>query len=136
VKVNIPDVLAEMQDAFARYETALIGNDVATLMSLFWDDPRVIRYGAAENLYGTAELRAFRQARSPAGLARDLSRTVITTFGRDLATASTLFHRETAPGKTGRQMQTWVRFPGLGWRIVAAHVSLIPQYPIAEKRGS
>lgn len=122
--INLPDVLAEMTAAFARYEAALVGNDTAALRDLFWDDPRVIRYGIAEILHGAAEIAAFRAARSPAGLARDLSRTVITTFGRDFATASTLFHRATMPGRVGRQMQSWARLAD-GWRIVAAHVSVI-----------
>ena len=122
--VNLPGPLAEMQAAFARYETALTGNDVATLDGLFWDGALVIRYGITENLYGAAEIAAFRAARPSVGLMRSLSRTVITTFGQDFATASTLFHRDTAPGKIGRQMQTWVRMPQ-GWRVVAAHVSLI-----------
>src|SRR4249919_989230 len=91
---------------------------------MFHDDARTIRYGGAEILYGHAEISAFRAARSPVGLARTLSRTVITAFGRDFAVASTLFHRPSAPGKIGRQMQTWVRF-AQGWRIVAAHVSMI-----------
>ncbi len=81
---------------------------------------------ARENLYGYAEIEAFRAARSPVGLARTLSRTVITTYGRDFAVASTLFHRSTTPGKVGRQMQTWVRFPD-GWFVVAAHVSVIDE---------
>jgi len=83
-----------------------------------------IRYGVAENLYGYDAIQAFRAARSPAGLARRLEQTRIATYGRDLAVAATLFRRESAPGKVGRQMQTWVRFPE-GWRIVAAHVSVI-----------
>jgi len=122
--VDLPDVLAEVRAAFAAYEAALVGNDVATLEALFRDDPRTIRYGAGENLYGMDEIRAFRRARSPAGLARSLERTAITTFGRDFAIANTLFRRETAPGKIGRQSQTWVRFQD-GWKIVAAHVSVI-----------
>jgi len=122
--VDLPDVLAEVRAAFAAYEAALVGNDVATLEALFRDDPRTIRYGAGENLYGMDEIRAFRRARSPAGLARRLERTAITTFGRDFAIANTLFRRETAPGKIGRQSQTWVRFHD-GWKIVAAHVSVI-----------
>lgn len=125
MEVNLPDVRAEVEAAFARYEAALVGNDVATLTALFWDDPRTIRYGIAENLYGSAEIAAFRQARSPVGLGRRLARTVITTFGRDFATTSTLFHRDALPGKVGRQTQTWVRMPEIGWRIVAAHVSVI-----------
>src|SRR5262245_22758250 len=122
--IDLPDVVAEVKAAFARYEKALVANDVATLDAIFHNDPRTIRYGGAENLYGYREISAFRAARSPAGLVRTLSRTVITTYGRDFAVASTLFERAAAPGKIGRQMQTWVRFAG-GWHVVAAHVSLI-----------
>ena len=96
--------------------------------AIFRDDPRTIRYGIAENLYGYGEIEAFRAARSPVGLMRKTSRTVITTYGRDFAVASTLFHRDTVPGKVGRQMQSWVRFAD-GWRVVAAHVSLIDERP-------
>ena len=124
--IDLPDVVAEVTEAFARYEAALVANDVETLDILFRDDPRTIRYGAAENLYGYAEIKAFRAARSPAGLARTLEKTVITTFGRDFAVASTLFRRATAPGRIGRQTQTWVRFPE-GWRVVAGHVSVIEE---------
>ena len=122
--IDLPDVVAEVKAAFDAYEKALVANDVATLDALFRDDPRTIRYGGAENLYGYAAIKSFRAARSPAGLARTLSQTVITTYGRDFATASTLFERDTVPGKIGRQMQTWARMPE-GWRVVAAHVSLI-----------
>ncbi len=121
-EIDRPDVVAEVAAAFTRYEHALVGNDIAVLGGLFRDDPRTIRYGVGENLYGHAEISAFRAARSPVGLERTLSRTVITTYGRDFAVASTLFRR--APGKIGRQMQTWVRFAE-GWRVVAAHVSVI-----------
>ena len=124
MEVNIPDVVAEVEAAFARYEAALVGNDVAVLDELFWDGPHTIRYGIGENLYGPAEIAAFRASRSPAGLSRRLSRTVITSYGRDMAVAATLFHRDGAPGRVGRQMQTWVRMPE-GWRVVAAHVSII-----------
>jgi hypothetical protein len=124
--VDIPEIVREVEQAFARYEQALVTNDVATLGALFRDDPRTIRYGGAEILYGHAEIQAFRAARSPVGLARTLQRTVITTFGRDCAVASTLFRRASSPGKVGRQMQTWVRFAE-GWRIVAAHVSMIDE---------
>jgi AtzH-like len=122
--VDLPDVVAEVRQAFERYEKALIANDIDTLGAQFHDDPRTIRYGMAENLYGYSEIAGFRAARSPAGLARRLSRTVITTYGKEFAVASTLFERPAAPGKIGRQMQTWVKFPD-GWRVVAAHVSLI-----------
>ena len=124
MEVNIPEVVAEVETAFARYEAALVGNDVAVLDELFWNGPHTIRYGIGENLYGPAEIAAFRASRSPAGLSRRLSRTVITSYGRDMAVAATLFHRDGAPGRVGRQMQTWVRMPE-GWRVVAAHVSII-----------
>src|ERR1700709_615276 len=124
MEINLPGVKAEVQAAFALYEKALMANDVDALQALFWDSPHTIRYGIAENLYGYDEIGAFRAARSPVGLSRTTSRTVITTYGQDFATASTLFHRETAPGKVGRQMQTWARMP-VGWRVVAAHVSVI-----------
>ena len=123
--IDLPDVVAEVKEVFARYEKALVENDVAALNALFREDPRTIRYGAGENLYGFDAIKSFRAARSPAGLNRALANTVITTYGRDFAVASTLFTRDTAPGKIGRQTQTWVRFPE-GWRVVAGHVSLIP----------
>jgi Protein of unknown function (DUF3225) len=124
--IDLPEVVADVTAAFQRYEQALVSNDVATLDALFRDDPRTIRYGGAENLYGYGEIKAFRSARSPAGLARTTSKTVITSYGRDFAVASTLFQRASAPGKIGRQMQTWVRFAD-GWRVVAAHVSMIEE---------
>jgi len=126
MQIDLPEVVAEVRAAFERYEQAVVANDVTALDTLFHDDARTIRYGGGENLYGYGEIAAFRAARSPAGLARTLSRTVITTYGRDHAVASTLFHRSSLPGKVGRQMQTWVRFPD-GWRVVAAHVSVIDE---------
>jgi hypothetical protein len=124
--VDLPDVLAEVTAQFARYEAALVSNDVAVLDELFRADRRSLRYGVGENLYGYDEIMAFRAARSPIGLGRKTARTLITTYGRDAAVASTLFYREQLVGKVGRQMQTWVRFPE-GWRIVAAHVSIIAE---------
>ncbi|MES2599513.1 MAG: oxalurate catabolism protein HpxZ [Pseudomonadota bacterium] len=124
MEVDFPDVVAEVSEAFAAYEKALTSNDVAALDMLFRKDSRTLRYGIGENLYGYDAIAAFRAARNPAGLMRDLSKTVITAYGRDTAVASTLFHRASTPGRVGRQMQTWVRFAE-GWRIVAAHVSLI-----------
>ncbi len=124
MEIDLPEVVAEVRAAFDCYEKALVSNDVAALDALFHDDDRTIRYGSGENLYGYAEIKSFRAARSPAGLARTLSKTVISTYGRDYAVASTLFRRAASHGKVGRQMQTWVRFPQ-GWRVVAAHVSVI-----------
>lgn len=124
--IDLPDVIAEVGAAFARYEKALTTNDTVVLGELFRNDPRTIRYGMGENLYGYDEIQAFRGARSPVGLMRRTDRTVITAYGHDTAVASTLFYRDNAPGKVGRQMQTWIRFPE-GWRIVAASVSLIDE---------
>jgi 1-carboxybiuret hydrolase subunit AtzH-like protein len=124
--IDLPDVLAEVTAQFERYEKALVSNDVAVLDELFRNDPRTLRYGIGENLYGYGEISAFRAARSPAGLTRKTARTVITAYGSDAAVASTLFYRENMPGRVGRQMQTWVRCPE-GWRIVAAHVSVIDE---------
>ena len=122
--IDDPATRAEVEAAFMAYEAALVGNDVAALDGFFWRSDRAIRYGAAENLYGHAAISAFRAARPAAGLARTLDATMITTFGTNFATVSTLFRRAAAPGKVGRQMQSWARLPE-GWRIVAAHVSLI-----------
>jgi hypothetical protein len=126
MQVDLPDVLAEVTAEFARYEKALVSNDVAVLDELFRPDARTLRYGVGENLYGYDAIMAFRAARSPIGLNRSTARTLITSYGRDTAVASTLFYRDTLPGKVGRQMQTWVRFAE-GWKIVAAHVSIIAE---------
>ncbi len=122
-EINIPDVLAEVTAAFERYEQALVTNDVAVLDELFWDSPHTVRYGVAENLHGYAAIKAFRAARSAAGLARARRNTVITSYGRDFATANTEFQRHGST-RSGRQSQTWMRTPA-GWRVVAAHVSLL-----------
>jgi Protein of unknown function (DUF3225) len=131
--IDLPEVVAEVTAQFARYEQALVTNDVAVLDELFRNDTRTLRYGIAENLHGYREISSFRAARSPAGLMRKTARMVITTYGRDTAVASTLFYRDSAQGQVGRQMQTWVRFPE-GWRIVAAHVSIIDE-PKDEPKG-
>jgi hypothetical protein len=122
--IDRPDVKAEVEAAFAEYERALNTNDVATLDRLFLNSERTVRYGVQENLYGYAEIAAFRAARSPVGLERTLERTVITTYGTDMATAWTLFRRPALGQKIGRQSQVWVRTPE-GWRVAAAHVSLM-----------
>ena len=122
--INLPDIKTEVEALHEQYEIALMKNDAAALQALFWNSPHTIRYGIGENLYSWEEIGAFRAARSPVGLWRTTSRTRITTYGRDFATASTLFDRVSLPGKVGRQMQTWARMPE-GWRIVAAHVSVI-----------
>jgi hypothetical protein len=121
--INLPEVLTEVSAVFLRYEQALVSNDVAVLDELFWNSPHTLRYGATENLYGYDAIRDFRAGRSPQGLARELLKTVITTYGRDFATANTEFQRK-GSGRTGRQSQSWLRTKQ-GWRVVAAHVSLI-----------
>ena len=122
--INLPDVLAEVTAEFMRYEKALISNDVAVLDELFWNSPHTLRYGATENLYSYAEIQAFRAGRPAQGLERALLKTVITSYGRDMATANVEFQRNGSP-RTGRQSQTWLR-TDQGWRVVAAHVSLLP----------
>ncbi|MGE8655920.1 MAG: oxalurate catabolism protein HpxZ [Achromobacter sp.] len=123
MEINLPAVVAEVTLAFARYETALVNNQVAVLDELFWNSPHTLRYGAGENLYGYEAIRAFRAGRSPQGLARRVLRTAITTYGHDFATTHIEFQRE-ASARIGRQSQTWMRTPQ-GWRVVAAHVSLM-----------
>ena len=124
MEINIPEVVAEVTAAFERYEKALNANDIAVLDSIFWNDPRVIRYSLMDNAYGFEAIHASRLARPKADLERVLANTVITTFGRDLATANTEFQRVES-GRRGRQSQTWVRVPE-GWRVVSAHVSFLP----------
>lgn len=123
MQINDPETLAEVTDAFRRYEQALLANDVAVLDTLFWNSDHTLRYGVGENLHGFGEIAAFRAARPAAGLARELTGTVITTYGRDFATANTMFRREGVE-RLGRQSQSWVRMPE-GWCVVAAHVSLM-----------
>ena len=123
MEIDLPDVHAEVSAAFERYEQALVTNDVAVLNELFWNSPHTLRLGMTENLYGYEAIVGFRAARNPAGLARERRNVRITTFGRDFAVANTEFYRTTTT-KWGRQSQTWVRMPE-GWRVVAAHVSLI-----------
>ncbi len=124
IEINIPDVVAEVTEAFGRYERALVENDVAALDELFWNNPRTLRFGIAENLYGYDAIKAFRTGRSPINLTRELRNTVIVSYGRDMATANTEFQREGSK-LTGRQSHVWVRTED-GWRIAAAHVSLMP----------
>jgi len=122
VKVNLPQTVNEVTEAFHRYEKALNDNDVAVLNELFWDSPHTVRYGITEQLYGYPAIAGFRAARDPAGLRRELTHVAITAFGNDFATASCEFRR-LSNGRMGRQMQTWMRTPQ-GWKVVAAHVSL------------
>ena len=123
MEINLPDVLTEVAAAFDRYEIALVTNDVSVLDELFWNSPHTLRYGATENLYGYDAIRAFRAGRPTLGLARTILKTVITTYGHDFATANVEFQRE-GSATTGRQSQTWMR-TAEGWRVVAAHVSLL-----------
>src|SRR5262252_8492435 len=121
MKLNEPDIVHEVERQFHRYEAALNENDITVLNELFWRSPHTVRYGVAEQLYGHDAIAVFRAARDVNDMRRELTKLVITTFGRDFATASCEYRR-IASGKRGRQMQTWMRTPD-GWRIVAAHVS-------------
>jgi hypothetical protein len=123
MEINNPQVLAEVEAVFARYETALVNNDVTTLDELFWASPHTLRYGVGENLYGYDAIKAFRAARPATGLAREILRRRITTYGESFATANIEFQRVGAT-RPGRQSQTWLKTAD-GWRVVAAHVSLI-----------
>ena len=123
MNINLPEVLAEVTAAFARYEAALTSNDVVVLDELFWNSPHTLRYGVAENLYGHEAICAFRAGRPAQGLQRTVLRTAITTYGHDFATANIEFQRA-GSSMSGRQSQTWVRTAN-GWRVVAAHVSLL-----------
>jgi hypothetical protein len=124
--INRPEVVAAVTAAFERYERALVARDVDTLDEQFWDGEPVVRFGIAENQYGPAVIGAWRRVAPVIHPSRRLANTVVTTFGADFATVSTEFRSDVQPGLVGRQMQTWVRFPG-GWRIVTAHVSTIAE---------
>lgn len=126
MQINDPQTIAELQALYRYYETALVTNDVDTLTRMFWASPHAIRFGISENLYGIDEIESFRKDRAPANLARTIRRLDIVTFGKDYASITLEFER-THGGKTilGRQSQVWVRLPE-GWRIVAAHVSVLP----------
>jgi hypothetical protein len=124
--INDPATIAELRELYPRYEEALVSNDVETLMSMFWASPYVARFGPNESLYGISEIEAFRKARSPANLARTIKRLEIVTFGKEFASITVAFERDVEGKLTrGRQSQTWARLAE-GWRIVFAHVSLLP----------
>lgn len=126
MKINDPETLAELQALYPKYEEALVTNDVETLMRMFWASPHAMRFGAAENLYGIDEIASFRKGRSPANLARSIRRLDIVTFGKDYGSVTLEFERVVdARTLLGRQSQVWARLPE-GWRIVAAHVSMLP----------
>jgi hypothetical protein len=123
--INRPEVLAELRELYPLYEKALVTNDIETLTAMFWASPEVMRFGVTENLYGMDELEAFRKSRPATNLARTVTRLDIVSFGSDFASITLEFERVTATGtQRGRQSQTWVRLDS-GWRIVAAHVSLM-----------
>jgi hypothetical protein len=124
--INDPGTVAELRELYPRYEQALVANDVETLMAMFWASPYVARFGPSESLYGIEEIELFRKGRSPANLARTIQRLEIVTFGKDFASITVAFERDIAGRVTrGRQSQTWARLAE-GWRIVFAHVSMLP----------
>lgn len=117
--INEPSVVKEIETVFAQYDTALGSNDISALNAYFWDDPLTIRFGNSENLYGLAEIKAYRSSQA-VGTPRIREKVVIVTYGNNFATVSA--RNQAFGGKIGRTMQTWVKFPE-GWKIVAAHVS-------------
>jgi len=125
MQINDPEIVAELQALYPKYEAALLSNDAETLTRMFWASPHAMRFGVMENLYGIEEIEAFRKSRSPANLARTVRRLDIVTFGDDFGSITLEFER-TINGKmiSGRQSQVWVRFPE-GWRIVSAHISVL-----------
>jgi ketosteroid isomerase-like protein len=122
--LNDPAVVEEISAVFARYERALIANDVDTLDAMFWNSPHTVRFGLADIEYGFDAISAFRRAQTQAAPPRQLRNTVVTAFGSDLAVVTTEFVPDGSVA-IGRQSQTWVRFP-VGWRVVSAHVSWMP----------
>lgn len=127
MEINLPEVIAEVCAAFVEYERALVANDIETMNAFFWNAPETVRYGIAEIQHGGQAIREWRENCAPVPASRMLHRTVITTFGMDFATVSTEFTSDETP-LIGRQMQSWARLgPAGDWKIVAAHVSLIPE---------
>lgn len=123
MQINQPQTLAEVTRQFDRYQQAIIDNDIAVLNELFWNNALTLRYGTGENLYGHAEIAAYRGARDAKSVARAVGKTVVTSYGHDAATTNIEFARA---GRKGRQSQSWIRLPE-GWRIVAAHVSYMDE---------
>jgi len=127
VEINLPEVIAEVCAAFVEYERALVANDIKTMNALFWNAPETVRYGIAEIQHGGEAIREWRETCAPVPASRKLHRTIVTTFGHDFATVSTEFTSD-ATVMIGRQMQSWARIgDDANWKIVAAHVSLIPE---------
>ena len=126
MQINDPATVAELLELYPRYEAALVSNDVETLTAMFWASPYAIRLGAGENLYGVDEIEAFRKSRPAINLARSMVRLEIVAFGTDFGSITLEFERDSPGGVVrGRQSQVWVRLPE-GWRIVSAHVSILP----------
>ena len=129
MQIDDPEVLAEITAIFHIYEKALLANDTEALDAMFLHADVTVRYGVADLQYGIEEVRRFRAVQK--AFDRTLSRTLITTYGRDVAVASTLFMRPDLPGQLGRQMQTWIKTAD-GWRVAAAHISMMEQAGFAE----
>ncbi|BAY64917.1 hypothetical protein NIES22_50170 [Calothrix brevissima NIES-22] len=124
--VNDPAVVAEVTDLYLKYEEALANNNLEVMDSLFWDAPEVVRFGVTENLYGSEEIRNFRASRANPKIEREISHLKVVTFGKDTATVTLEFRRIiNGVERFGRQSQTWYKFPD-GWKVVSAHVSLLP----------
>lgn len=124
--INDAVVVAELTQLYLKYEKALCTNDIETLDNLFWNSPEVVRFGVTENLYGSDEVRAFRAGRSPVNVDREMFNLKVVTFDADMAAVTLEFRRAIGGAvRLGRQSQMWRKFPQ-GWKIVSAHVSLLP----------
>jgi hypothetical protein len=127
---NLPEVVAEVRDLFERYEHALIDRDVGVLDATFWESPHTIRYALHEHGYGFSEIHAHRVARPPGpGIKERRIRLEILTLGRDIATVNLEF-KVRGRDLVGRQSQTWIRFPDVGWKVISAHVSTMNPAPL------
>ncbi|MCY4469836.1 MAG: oxalurate catabolism protein HpxZ [Thiotrichales bacterium] len=127
---NIPEVVEEIRERFERYERALVDKDVDVLDATFWNSPHTIRYALHENGYGFDEIHAHRVRRTPGTNIKERRiRLEILTLGRDYATVNLEFMVR-GRDLIGRQSQTWVRFPDVGWKVVSAHVSTVNETPL------
>jgi hypothetical protein len=109
-QINLPEVVAEVRAVFERYEAALLQNDSGALSDFFWNSDTVLRFGLAEHIQGIAAIRRYRVQAPGVNPGRRLRGTVISCFGRDVASVCTEF---TAPDTAllGRQTQSPANHP-------------------------
>jgi hypothetical protein len=126
MRINVPSIVAELETLYPDYETALTANAVKTLTEMFWNSPLTTRFGITKNLFGNDEITSFRQSRPASNLQRTIRRIEVVKFGADHGEVTVEFERTVDDHiVSARQSQLRVRFSE-GWRIVSAHVSLLP----------